>query len=121
VRDWEQGRAVPDRAAQILLRVIEGEPDMVRRVVAGRKPDWRGGIMTKVVAPVFIESMAGQVGAELAWLVVAPDQHVTIAIEPSDRLAEVRRKASARVVAQGWSDAVVDPIIDEELVSSSLG
>jgi putative transcriptional regulator len=34
VRDWEQGRTVPDRPAQVLLRVIEAEPDMVRRVVA---------------------------------------------------------------------------------------
>jgi len=34
VRDWEQGRTVPDRPAQILLRVIEAEPDLVRRVVA---------------------------------------------------------------------------------------
>ncbi len=33
VRDWEQGRTVPDRPAQVLLRVIEAEPDLVRRVV----------------------------------------------------------------------------------------
>ncbi len=35
VRDWEQGRAVPDRPAQALLRVIEAEPEMVRRVLEG--------------------------------------------------------------------------------------
>ncbi len=33
VRDWEQGRTVPDRPAQVLLRVIEAEPELVRRVV----------------------------------------------------------------------------------------
>lgn len=33
VRDWEQGRAVPDRPAQALLRVIDAEPEMVRRVL----------------------------------------------------------------------------------------
>lgn len=33
VRDWEQGRAVPDKPAQALLRVIEAEPDLVRRVL----------------------------------------------------------------------------------------
>ena len=33
VRDWEQGRAVPDRPAQALLRVIEAEPEIVRRVL----------------------------------------------------------------------------------------
>lgn len=35
VRDWEQGRAVPDQAARILLRVIEREPEAVHRAVAG--------------------------------------------------------------------------------------
>jgi putative transcriptional regulator len=35
VRDWEQGRALPDQAARILLRVIEREPDAVERAVAG--------------------------------------------------------------------------------------
>lgn len=34
VRDWEQGRAVPDQAARVLLRVIEREPEAVRRAVA---------------------------------------------------------------------------------------
>jgi putative transcriptional regulator len=33
LRDWEQGRAVPDRPAQTLLRVIEAEPELVRRVL----------------------------------------------------------------------------------------
>ena len=33
VRDWEQGRAVPDKPAQALLRIIEAEPDMARRVL----------------------------------------------------------------------------------------
>lgn len=33
VRDWEQGRATPDGPAQALLRVIEAEPEMVRRVL----------------------------------------------------------------------------------------
>jgi putative transcriptional regulator len=33
VRDWEQGRSVPDTPAQILLRVIEADPELVRRVI----------------------------------------------------------------------------------------
>lgn len=33
LRDWEQGRAIPDRPAQVLLRIIEAEPEMVRRVL----------------------------------------------------------------------------------------
>ncbi len=35
VRDWEQARVVPDRPAQALLRVIEAEPETVRRVLEG--------------------------------------------------------------------------------------
>ena len=34
VRDWEQGRAVPDQAARVLLRVIERDPDAVQRAAA---------------------------------------------------------------------------------------
>ncbi|GIL02696.1 MAG: transcriptional regulator [Alphaproteobacteria bacterium] len=33
VRDWEQGRAVPDQAARVLLRVIEREPEAVARAL----------------------------------------------------------------------------------------
>jgi putative transcriptional regulator len=33
VRDWEQGRRMPERAAQILLRVIESNPGAVEKVV----------------------------------------------------------------------------------------
>jgi len=33
VRDWEQGRTVPDGAAQALLRIIEAEPEVARRVL----------------------------------------------------------------------------------------
>lgn len=35
VHDWEQARVVPDRPAQALLRVIEAEPETVRRVLEG--------------------------------------------------------------------------------------
>ncbi len=34
VQQWEQGRAVPDRPARILLRVIERAPETVAEVVA---------------------------------------------------------------------------------------
>lgn len=33
VRDWEQGRALPDQAARVLLRVIERDPVAVQRAV----------------------------------------------------------------------------------------
>lgn len=34
VQQWEQGRAVPDRPARILLRVIEAAPRTVERALA---------------------------------------------------------------------------------------
>ena len=34
LRDWEQGKKWPDSAARVLLRVIEKEPDAVRRALA---------------------------------------------------------------------------------------
>lgn len=34
VRDWEQGRRVPDRIARNLLRVIEHAPETVERALA---------------------------------------------------------------------------------------
>lgn len=34
VQDWEQGRRRPDRAARTLLKVIESEPEAVRRALA---------------------------------------------------------------------------------------
>lgn len=70
--------------------------------------------MTKVTEPQFIESTAGKIAEELARRGIAPDQHVTITIEPDDWLAEVRRYARPRVVAKGWSDADIDRVIEEE-------
>lgn len=34
VRDWKQGRAAPDQAARVLLRVIARAPDAVAQAVA---------------------------------------------------------------------------------------
>lgn len=34
VRDWEQGRRVPDKAAQVLLSVIAHNPDAVTQAIA---------------------------------------------------------------------------------------
>jgi putative transcriptional regulator len=33
VRDWEQGRATPDQAARVLLRVIDTDPAAVQRAL----------------------------------------------------------------------------------------
>jgi len=70
--------------------------------------------MTKTVEPRFIETTAGQIVAELARLGIAPDQHITVAIQPDDWLTEVRESTRPLVTAEGWSDADIDRIIDEE-------
>jgi hypothetical protein len=69
--------------------------------------------MGKVVEPQFIESTAGQVAAELARRGIAPDQHVTITIEPNDWLAEVRRYSRPKVVEAGLSDSDIDQLIKQ--------
>lgn len=76
--------------------------------------------MAKETAPEFIESTAGQVTAELARRGVAPDQRVTITIEPdepNDWVAKARKFARPKVIAEGWSDADIDRIIKEECMA----
>jgi hypothetical protein len=73
--------------------------------------------MPKLAEPQFIESTAGDVTAELARRGIAPDQRVTITIEPDepdDWIAKARRFARPKVIAEGWSDADIDRIIEEE-------
>jgi putative transcriptional regulator len=38
VRDWEQGRTLPDGPARVLLRVIERDPDSVLRALKSPEP-----------------------------------------------------------------------------------
>jgi hypothetical protein len=67
--------------------------------------------MTKVAESQFIESTAGQVAAELARRGVAPNQHVTVIIEPDDWLAEARRFSRPKVIEAGLSDDDIDALI----------
>ena len=39
LQEWEQGRRVPDRAARVLLTVIDREPDSVVRALAAQESD----------------------------------------------------------------------------------
>ena len=67
--------------------------------------------------PEFIESTAGKVAEELALRGVSPGQRVTITIEPDepqDWLAKARAFARPKVLAEGWTDADIDRIIEEE-------
>jgi hypothetical protein len=73
--------------------------------------------MTKGTRPEFIESTAGQVAAELARRGVAPEQRVTITIEPDepdDWISKARKFARPKVISEGWTDADIDRIIEAE-------
>jgi hypothetical protein len=73
--------------------------------------------MAKHTQPEFIESTAGEVVAELARGGVAPDQRVTITIEPAepdDWIAKARKFTRPKVIAEGWSDADIDRVVKEE-------
>ena len=84
------------------------------------------GMMSKATQPEFIESTAGQVAADLARRGIAPEQRVTITIEPDepdDWITKARKFARPKVIAEGWTDADIDRIIEEErkAVQSRLG
>jgi hypothetical protein len=69
--------------------------------------------MTKATQSQFIESTAGEVAAELARRGVAPDEHVTIVVEPDDWLADARRFSRPKVIEAGWSDHDIDRLIKQ--------
>ena len=43
LQEWEQGRRVPDRAARVLLTVIERDPEAVVRALGGDGDEGRAG------------------------------------------------------------------------------
>jgi hypothetical protein len=69
--------------------------------------------MTKTTESQFIESTAGQVAAELARRGIAPDQHVTVVVEPDDWISEARRFSRRKVIEVGWSDDDIDRLIKQ--------
>ena len=67
--------------------------------------------------PEFIESTAGQVADELARRGIPPGRRVTITIEPDepdDWIAKARRFGRPKVIAEGWTDADIDRLIEEK-------
>jgi hypothetical protein len=70
--------------------------------------------MTEAKRPLFIETTAGEIAAELARRGIAPGRRLTVAIEPDDWLTEVRSFTRTRAIKLGWSDEDIDCMIDEE-------
>jgi hypothetical protein len=59
-----------------------------------------------------IETTVSEVATELARRGLAPDDRVTITVEP-DELVPGRRAAGARVIAAGLSDDDIDRLIKQ--------
>jgi hypothetical protein len=102
-------------------RAVQPETAMTVKAMPGRlrlrQLHRARGPMVKVLEPEFIASTAGQVAAELARRGVAPEQRVTITIEPDepdDWIAKARKFARPKVIAEGWTDVDIDRIIKEE-------
>lgn len=49
LQEWEQGRRVPDRAARVLLTVIDRDPEAVVRALGEDGGDRRAGSFLRVV------------------------------------------------------------------------
>jgi hypothetical protein len=72
--------------------------------------------MPKFTEPQFIASTAGQVADELARRGIAPEQRVTITIEPDepdDWITKARRFSRPKVIAEGWADDDIDRLIKQ--------
>jgi len=72
--------------------------------------------MADVTEPLIIESTAGEVAAELEHRGVAPEQRVTITIEPeepADWITKARQFSRPKVIEAGWSDCDIDQLIKE--------
>ncbi len=72
--------------------------------------------MANATEPLVIESTAGEVAAELARRGVAPEQRVTITIEPdepADWIAKVRQFSRPKVIEAGWSDEDIERLIKQ--------
>jgi hypothetical protein len=60
-----------------------------------------------------IESTAGQVTAELQRRGIDPARPVVVAVEPDDWIAEARRYARPKVIAEGLTDDDIDQLIKQ--------
>jgi hypothetical protein len=63
-----------------------------------------------------IETTAGDIATELARRGVAPDQRVTVTIEPpepADWITKARQFSRPKVIAAGWSDDDIDRLIKQ--------
>lgn len=117
VQEWEQGRRVPDRAARVLLTVIERDPKAVERALA----EWTTGttrfdvvrevtrayqapVMNNVHRAEYVEAIVAVALAEHGWSRTTPWDSWDFVHETGFRL-EVKQSAAA----QGWGGRTTSP------------
>ena len=117
VQEWEQGRRVPDRAARVLLTVIERDPEAVARALADPSPGasrldvvreaakaYQAPVMNNVHRAEYVEAMVAVALAPHGWSRKAPWDSWDLEHETGFRL-EVKQSAAA----QGWGGRATSP------------
>ena len=117
VQEWEQGRRVPDRAARVLLTVIDRDPEAVERAIE----EWTTGatradvvrevtkayqapVMNNVHRSEYVEAIVAVALAEYGWSRTTPWDSWDFVHESKFRM-EVKQSAAA----QGWGGRATSP------------
>ena len=114
VQDWEQGRRVPNRAARVLLTVIERNPEAVAGALEERAPDaTRADVVREVMkayqVPVmnnthrseYVEAMVAVALAESGWSRTKPWDSWDFEHKSSGLRMEVKQSAAAQAWGEG--------------------
>ena len=111
VQDWEQGRRVPDRAACVLLTVIDRDPEAVERALEEWTPAattadvvrevtraYQAPVMNNVHRSEYVEAIVAVALTESGWSRTTPWDSWDFVHESKFRM-EVKQSAAA----QAWS------------------
>lgn len=120
VQDWEQGRRVPDRAARVLLTVIDRDPEAVVRALDERIPAaatsdvvreatraYRTPIMNNVHRSEYVEAIVAVALLDAGWKRTESWDSWDFEHESGWRM-EVKQSAAA----QAWSHPPARPRFD---------
>ena len=112
VQDWEQGRRVPDRAARVLLTVIDRDPEAVERALEEWTPiattadvvrevtrAYQAPVMNNVHRSEYVEAMVAVALVESGWSRTMPWDSWDFEHKELELKMEVKQSAAA----QAWS------------------
>lgn len=103
-------RTATPRPGAALVPAHERSPDLAGGTLAGVMGRTTMADKLRVEGEI-IETTAGQIAAELQRRGIDPARPVLVAVEPDDWIAEARRFARPKVVAEGLSDEDIDRLI----------